>query len=115
MEHILNIEDVDLRVLYGANNDLLRQFKGYFPKAKLVARGNLLKIQGSAEDIASFCELNFGVTFPLFEKILLKQSLEDAAELILSDRKHLDNNPKEITKKQIITLLDRINSGNLLD
>lgn len=53
MEHILNIEDVDLRVLYGANNDLLRQFKGYFPKAKLVARGNLLKIQGSAEDIAA--------------------------------------------------------------
>lgn len=52
MEHILNIEDVDLRVLYGANNDLLRQFKSYFPKAKLVARGNLLKIQGSAEDIA---------------------------------------------------------------
>ncbi|MFT5788178.1 MAG: glutathione peroxidase, partial [Shewanella sp.] len=25
--------------------------------------------KGSSEEISSFCELNFGVTFPLFEKI----------------------------------------------
>lgn len=27
---------------------------------------------GSSEEIASFCEINFGVTFPLFEKIDVK-------------------------------------------
>lgn len=51
----------------------------------------------------------------IFEKISLKQSLEEAAELILTDRKHLDNNPKDVTKEQIISILNRINSGNSID
>jgi len=45
-----------------------------------------------------------------FKKIYLKQNFNDAAELILSDRKHLDNNPKPITKQNIIKILDQINS-----
>ena len=31
-----------------------------------------------------------------FEQIILKQNLDDAAELISSDRKHLDRNPKPV-------------------
>jgi len=46
-----------------------------------------------------------------FEKINLNLPLDEAAELILTDRKHLDNNPKNITKNEIINLLDVINSG----
>ena len=49
------------------------------------------------------------------EKIHLKQDLNDAAELILSDRKHLDNNPKKVNKSDIIFLLSAINNGNILD
>ena len=49
------------------------------------------------------------------EKIYLKQDLNDAAELILSDRKHLDNNPKKVDKKDIIFLLSVINDGKLVD
>tara|TARA_B100000953_G_scaffold159619_1_gene131869 strand:+ start:237 stop:1190 length:954 start_codon:yes stop_codon:yes gene_type:complete len=49
------------------------------------------------------------------EKIHLKQDLNDAAELILSDRKHLDNNPKKVNKSDIIFLLSAINNGNMLD
>lgn len=45
-----------------------------------------------------------------FEKISLKQSLEQAANQILTDTKHLDNNPKSITKEDIIQLLTEINS-----
>ena len=48
----------------------------------------------------------------IFEKISLTQPLEEAADLILADRKHLDNNPKDVTKKQIIDLLNHINSDN---
>ena len=44
-----------------------------------------------------------------FPKINLRQNLENASELILLDRKHLDNNPKIISKKEIITLLQTIN------
>ena len=43
-----------------------------------------------------------------FKKIQLNQNLDDAAEIILSDRKHLDNNPKIITRKNIIDLLRTI-------
>lgn len=48
-----------------------------------------------------------------FEPINLEQSLENSAELILTDRKHLDNNPKPVTKSDIINLLKTINSTNL--
>ena len=48
-----------------------------------------------------------------FEKISLKQKIDRAADLILTDRKHLDNNPKSVTKEDIIELLDKINHLNL--
>ena len=48
-----------------------------------------------------------------FEKISLKQKIDMAADLILTDRKHLDNNPKSVTKEDIIELLDKINHLNL--
>jgi len=44
-----------------------------------------------------------------FEPINLKLNLETAADLILTDRKHLDNNPKIVSKDDIILLLDEIN------
>ena len=43
-----------------------------------------------------------------FSPIRLNCSLNHAAELIMKDRKHLDNNPISINKKNIITLLDQI-------
>jgi len=46
-----------------------------------------------------------------FEKITLKQNLEEASKLILNDRKHIDNNPKIPSKKDVVILLDIINRG----
>lgn len=42
--------------------------------------------------------------------IKIQNSLNNAAELILKDKKHLDNNPKEVFKKDIVKLLEEINS-----
>ena len=50
-----------------------------------------------------------------FEPIHLKRNLEDAATLILEDKKHLDNNPKPVTKNDIMFLLEQINSGKTFD
>ena len=47
-----------------------------------------------------------------FSKINLKQNLGEAADLILTDRKHLDNNPKQVNKQDIISLLEKINTDN---
>ena len=48
-----------------------------------------------------------------FEHIHLTQNLEDAAEIILSDRKHLDYNPHPVSKNDIIDLLKKINSTDV--
>ena len=45
---------------------------------------------------------------------LFEQNLEEAASIILEDRKHLDNNPKPITKNDIVELLMTINFHNTL-
>ena len=50
-----------------------------------------------------------------FEKISLKINVDDASEIILNDKKHLDNNPKLVNKTDIIQLLEIINSGIALD
>lgn len=50
-----------------------------------------------------------------FDDIILKQNLEEAAELILTDKKHLDNNPNEITKNDVVILLHKINSGKTFE
>lgn len=50
-----------------------------------------------------------------FEPIFLHQDLDEAAELILQDRKHLDNNPHNVSKNDVITLLKEINSKKSID
>jgi len=48
-----------------------------------------------------------------FSRINLKQNYDTAADLILTDRKHLDNNPKQISKQDIIHILKKINANEL--
>ncbi len=50
-----------------------------------------------------------------FKNISLKENLNDAADLILTDVKHLDNNPIPVSKSEIIKLLDIINKGKIFD
>ena len=45
-----------------------------------------------------------------FQKIHLNQNPDNAAKIIFSDRKHLDNNPRTVTEKNIVDLLKSINS-----
>ena len=40
-----------------------------------------------------------------FEKISLKSDFDNAAEVVLQDKRHLDNNPKKIMKEDIINML----------
>ena len=43
-----------------------------------------------------------------FSKIELQQNFSNAAEIISNDKKHLDNNPKTVSKDDIIMLLKKI-------
>ena len=50
-----------------------------------------------------------------FESIFLKQDYDTASEIILKDRKHLDNNPISVEKNNIIELLMKINHGKVFE
>jgi succinate semialdehyde reductase len=49
-----------------------------------------------------------------FEPLKLKQPLDEAADVIMPDRGHLDNNPKDVAKEDIVKCLDEIVNGNPL-
>ena len=56
MEKTIYLEQVDPRVLFGAGNHLFQRFCNHFPKLKIVARGDEVKIQGPESEIALFEE-----------------------------------------------------------
>jgi succinate semialdehyde reductase len=49
-----------------------------------------------------------------FEPLKLKLDLDEAAEVILPDKGHLDNNPISVTKQDIVKCLDEIVNSNPL-
>lgn len=86
-EKVLEISSINPLDLYGANNKKLTFIKQFFPKLKIVARGNKLKLIGEEEVINQF-ELKFDLMLQHFNKYQrLTQSnieriiMEDAAAL----------------------------------
>jgi phosphate starvation-inducible protein PhoH and related proteins len=55
-EIVIFLEDIDPVVFYGTNNSLLDKIRGFFPKIKLIARGNELKCIGEEKEITLFAE-----------------------------------------------------------
>jgi phosphate starvation-inducible PhoH-like protein len=55
-EVIIFLEDIDPVIFYGTNNSLLDKIRGFFPKIKLIARGNELKCIGEEKEITLFAE-----------------------------------------------------------
>jgi len=55
-----------------------------------------------------FTERFYKITKKLeFEEIFLKEDIEKATKTILTDRKHLDNNPFEVTEEDITNILKK--------
>ena len=50
-EQIVQIENVNPSDLYGANDQHLTMIKSLFPKIKIIARGDLIKIIGKDEEV----------------------------------------------------------------
>ncbi len=53
-EQTILLDDIDPLVMLGPNNRLLDQIRGYFPKIKLIARGNEIKCSGEAAEVSLF-------------------------------------------------------------
>ncbi len=56
MEHLISIEETDLTTFYGTGDRNVRLLQDLFPRLRIVARGNVIKISGAEERIAAFNE-----------------------------------------------------------
>lgn len=65
-KHIV-LEDIDPVTFYGVNNDHLQMLKSLFPKLRIVARGNVIRILGDEEEMAKIEE-----NIELMQKHVLK-------------------------------------------
>lgn len=54
-KHIV-LEDIDLVTFYGVNNLHLQMIKALYPKLRIVARGNIIKVLGDEEEMCAFEE-----------------------------------------------------------
>lgn len=54
-KHII-LEDVDPVIFYGANNVNFQMIKALFPKLRIIARGNVIKVMGDEEELCAFDE-----------------------------------------------------------
>jgi len=52
IEKIIELEVADPTIFYGVNNANIRLIKDLYPKVKIIARGNVIKINGDEEEIA---------------------------------------------------------------
>ena len=57
IEKIILIENADPVIFYGANNANIHLIKDLFPKLKIIARGNAIKVIGEESEIACFEEI----------------------------------------------------------
>lgn len=88
MEENYTIKEIDPLLLFGANNQRIKQIIKLFPKLKIVARGNNLKINGNEEEVIRFTNkldlfvahiLRYGA---LTENQLERLMEEDAEEIV---------------------------------
>lgn len=54
-KHIV-LEDIDLVIFYGVNNANMQMIKALFPKLRIVARGDVIKVMGDEEEMCAFEE-----------------------------------------------------------
>jgi phosphate starvation-inducible PhoH-like protein len=56
IEKIIVLEDIDPVLFYGVNNNNLQLIKALYPKLRIVARDNVIKVLGDEEEMCAFEE-----------------------------------------------------------
>jgi phosphate starvation-inducible PhoH-like protein len=82
VEKIIELEDIDSRIFLGPDNVLFDSIRDYFPKLKIIARGNAVKAIGEEDEVARF-ETRLKEMIAFFEKHNSIQ--KEDAERILND------------------------------
>lgn len=91
-KHIV-LEDIDPVILYGVNNTHLQIVKALYPKLRIVARDNVIRVLGDEEQMANFEE-----NIEKIRKHVLKYNSinEDDLINIIKARKEKDDTSKDV-------------------
>lgn len=91
-KHIV-LEDIDPVILYGVNNTHLQIVKALYPKLRIVARDNVIRVLGDEEQMANFEE-----NIEKIRKHVLKYNSinEDDLINIIKGRKEKDDTAKDV-------------------
>jgi phosphate starvation-inducible protein PhoH and related proteins len=95
-EIIIFLEDIDPVIFFGTNNSLLDKIRSFFPKIKILARGNEIKCMGEEAEITVFAE-KFNELIEYYQKYhrLDEQDIEkyffDAEHMKSASDGHFEN------------------------
>jgi phosphate starvation-inducible PhoH-like protein len=118
-EKTIKIDDVDLVILFGANNKKIERMSKLFPSLKIIARGNILKVIGKKNDIEKF-QQKFNtilkhvnqydsLTINQIERLVLEDDLTFLSEendLILHGQKGRLIKTRTVNQREMVKLLD---------
>jgi phosphate starvation-inducible protein PhoH and related proteins len=85
-EIVIFLEDIDPVDFFGTNNSLLDKIRGFFPKLKILSRGNEIKCMGEESEITIFAE-KFNGLIEYYRKF--NRLEEDDLERYLFDADHM--------------------------
>ena len=94
IEKIIDLQNIDLLILFGPNNNKLYKIRDHFPDIKLVSRGNQLKVFGSKEKIEIF-ESKFNILLEYINKYN-NLKLSEIDKIILNEQTNLLDNKDDI-------------------
>lgn len=94
IEQVIVLDNADAALFFGVNNSNLQLLKTLFPKLRIVARGNIIKVTGSAEEI------------PLFEEKIAELERFCAEHNLLTEDNIIDivkgDSPREVKQDNLI-------------
>ena len=117
-EQIVQVENVNPNDLYGANDQHLTMIKNLFPKIKIIARGDFIKVIGKDEEVEYFINrLNLltlhlerygNITSKVIEEVMLcagesdfLKNLNDS-EVLVYGRNGLQIKPMTVNQKLLV-------------
>ena len=114
-EKIIDLENIDLLILFGSNNRKLYKIKDHFPNLKLVARGNKLKVLGTRSQISFFekkltslldhIDKYNQLTITQIEEIMLDHSLDNdnlLSQIILHGVNGKSIKPRTVNQQKMV-------------
>jgi len=108
----LNLEGPSPLNLYGVNNDNLRIIRDFYPKIKIVARGNHLKAMGSEKELKRFVEKMTALIDRSLDKALSADEIRD----VIEGESNLENSsPHDVILRGVKGNLIKTHSKNQKD